>query len=111
MRHGQVASLEDGVVGGAHAGQDIMAFGADQGFNIRFLDTRGYVSPVDSTPDKNACTSALAAQKYTDFEADVRSIGRWWCVRTLDGYVGALQVNQLFVDAPQRILLNYVLWN
>jgi hypothetical protein len=112
MNSGDIAVLETGTVGFAASGQDFVTVGNGRRMSIGMLyGSTSWFSPIDAAPDKEACRSALNGQKRTNLDADDNQIGHWWCVRTSEGYTGAIQLREVAMDeAPKHIVLAYVLW-
>ncbi|MFR9777796.1 hypothetical protein ACL02O_17295 [Micromonospora sp. MS34] len=104
------ADLESGVVGFALPGQDFLVTVGGSRFSLSGAYMGSYMSPIDSAPRKSDCTAALGTNRLGDVDIDSESVGRWWCVRTGEGHTGAVQVKSVSIDAPQQLVLAYVLW-
>lgn len=111
MKSGDTAILKDSAVGVAAPGGDFLLSQSSDSVSISRLYEATHFGTITDTPTKATCRTSLGGQKYTEFDADTTSLGVWWCINTADGYIGALRVREIVADAPQRVVLDFVLWS
>lgn len=102
------ADLEQGLVGNALPGADLVLDGGSQAHTL--LSQGGFLAPTQGPASKSKCTAALNARH--DALEDLYQLREesWLCLQTSEGHVAALRLTSLPGVGTPQLIFTYTVW-